>query len=169
MNTVLILTGPPAVGKSTVGRLVAERRERCAMVDIDDIRHFVISHHAAPWEGDEGTRQQRLGVLNGCSLAKNFVSAGIDVVIVDVLDNNTAALYQELLDDSLIIRLEVSYEEALRRAKTRAVHLSWEEFRALHVQQGAFTSADVSLDTTQLSPDDTASAVLAHWTARSGR
>lgn len=101
MNTVLILTGPPAVGKSTVGRLVAERREHCALVDIDDIRHLVISHHAAPWQGDEGVR--------------------------------------------------------------RAVHLSWEEFRALHVQQGAFTSEDVSLDTTQLNPDDTANAVLVHW------
>lgn len=161
---VLVVTGPPAVGKSTVGRLVATRGQRRALVDIDDVRHLVISGHTAPWEGEEGARQQRLGVVNGCALAGNFVSHGIDVVIVDVLSEETASLYRELLPDPLIVRLSVDYPEALRRAQTRKVHLSWDEFRALHAQQTSLKAADVQVDTTHLSAQDTADRLMGLWT-----
>ncbi|MGP3936807.1 hypothetical protein [Nonomuraea sp. KM88] len=35
---VLVLSGPPAAGKSTVGRRVAGTRARCAFIDVDDVR-----------------------------------------------------------------------------------------------------------------------------------
>jgi dephospho-CoA kinase len=53
----LVLTGPPAAGKSTIGRLAAQDRPRAAFIDIDDVRHLVVSGHAAPWEGEEGRRR----------------------------------------------------------------------------------------------------------------
>ncbi|WP_433434773.1 hypothetical protein [Nonomuraea sp. CA-141351] len=110
----LVLTGPPAVGKSTIGRLVAQGRPCAALIDIDDVRHLVVSGHTAPWNGLEGLRQQRLGVLNGCALARNFLDDDIDVVIVDVLTDSTAELYRASLPDMLILKLEVDFREAER-------------------------------------------------------
>ncbi len=161
---VLVLTGPPAVGKTTVGRLVAAARARCAMVDIDDVRHLIVSGHAAPWDGAEGLVQQDLGVRNGCTLAANFAARGVDAVLVDVLDDATAARYRELLDDPLIVQLTVCREEALRRARTRTVHLTWAEFGQLHEQQHQFTGAEFRIDTTHLSTEETAARLVSLWT-----
>ncbi len=160
---VLVLTGPPAVGKTTIGRLLAERRPRGVLVDIDDVRHLVVGGHAAPWDGAEGRAQQRLGVINGSGLARTFVQHGYDVVIVDVLTNDTAARYRELLDDPLIVQLTVSYPEALRRARTRTVHLTWDEFRSLHDQQANLTAADRRLDTDHLTAANTAAKLSTLW------
>jgi hypothetical protein len=68
-----------------VRRLVASARRRCAFIDVDDVRQLVVTGAAAPWKGTEGRVQQRLGAMNACALAINFVNAGFDVVIVDVL------------------------------------------------------------------------------------
>jgi hypothetical protein len=62
MRVPLVLTGGPAVGKSATARLVALSRPLAAVIDVDEIRQLVISGHAAPWEGQEGRRQHRLGV-----------------------------------------------------------------------------------------------------------
>ena len=76
----LLLTGPPAAGKSTTARAVAALRPRAAVIDVDDIRLLVVSGHAAPWQGDEGRLQQRVGVENACDLANRLESAEFDVV-----------------------------------------------------------------------------------------
>jgi chloramphenicol 3-O-phosphotransferase len=159
----LVLTGPPAAGKSTIGRLAAQDRPRAAFIDIDDVRHLVVSGHAAPWEGEEGRRQRRLGVLNGCALAANFLAAGIDVVIADVLTDDTAALYRESLPGVLILELVVDLAEARRRAAGRPVHLTPAEFRELHARQAAFTAGDIRLDTTRLPVRTAAARVRNLW------
>ncbi len=161
---VLVLTGAPAVGKTTVGRLVAAARPRCAMVDLDDVRHLIVSGHAAPWDGPEGRAQQDLGVRNGCTLAANFATHEVDAVLVDVLDDATTSRYRELLSDPLIVQLTVTYEEALRRAHTRTVHLTWAEFGQLHEQQNRFAGADCRIDTTHLSAEETTARLLELWT-----
>jgi len=58
----LLLTGGPAVGKSSTAGLLARSRPRAAVIDVDDVRQLVVSGGAAPWEGEEGRRQQHLGV-----------------------------------------------------------------------------------------------------------
>ncbi|HEX5495009.1 MAG TPA: AAA family ATPase [Mycobacteriales bacterium] len=165
---VLVLTGPPAVGKSTVGRLVAEHRPRCALVDTDDVRHLVVGGHVAPWQGPEGRRQQRLGVQNACALACALTGARFDVVVTDVLDEVTAALYRDLLPDPLVVRLRVGYREALRRQRSRRIHLTWPEFRMLHRREATFSAADVSVETTGLSAKDTAERVARLWSGPLG-
>jgi hypothetical protein len=54
MYPPLVLTGGPAVGKSTTANLFARRRPRAAVVDVDDVRQLVVSGAAAPWDGAEG-------------------------------------------------------------------------------------------------------------------
>ncbi|GAA1574237.1 MULTISPECIES: hypothetical protein [Kribbella] len=133
----LILTGGPAVGKSVTGRALAEGRATCAFVDVDDVRQLVVSGAAAPWNGAEGRKQQRIGVVNACGIARNFLAAGVEVVIADVLTPETSELYKQELPDCLIVHLIVDLPEALRRAASRKVWLTDAEFRMLHAMDTA--------------------------------
>ncbi len=45
---MLILSGPTAAGKNTVGRVLAQRRRRCAVVDFDAVRAMFVQPHRAP-------------------------------------------------------------------------------------------------------------------------
>ncbi|WP_346109233.1 hypothetical protein [Nonomuraea maheshkhaliensis] len=137
-----------------------------AFIDVDDVRHLVVSGHAAPWEGAEGLRQRRLGVRNGCAVAGNFLRDGIDVVIADVLTDATAELYRELLPGVLILELVVEVGEAERRAGTRAAHLTAAEFRMLHERQGEFTVGDIQVDTTRLSVREVVARVIEVWVSQ---
>lgn len=133
----LVLTGGPAVGKSVTGRALAGGRARCAFIDVDDVRQLVVAGAAAPWEGAEGREQRRLGVVNACSLARNFVALGIEVVVSDVLTPETCELYRRELPGCLIVHMTVEFPEALWRAATRKVWLTDDEFRMLHQADAA--------------------------------
>lgn len=131
----LLLTGPPAAGKSTTARVLADSLPLAAVIDVDDIRQLVVAGHAAPWDGESGLIQQRIGVENACDLARRFASSGIEVVIADVLTSRTAELYRARLPSVLIVQLRISVGEAGRRATRRPVHLTDDEFERLHRQQ----------------------------------
>jgi predicted kinase len=167
---VLVLTGPPAVGKSTTARALAEARARCAVVDVDDVRRLVVSGGAAPWDGEEGRRQQHLGVRNACALAGRFVESGIEVVVADVLTPETLAVYRERLPGCLVVRLTVPLDEAWRRAATRAQWLTDEEFVALYeADAAAAPAADHVLDVRDLGLDAQAATVADLWARASRR
>ncbi len=57
---------------------------------------------------------------------------GIEVVVADVLTPETCDLYRRELPGCLIVHLTVSFSEALRRATSRKVWLSDDEFQMLH-------------------------------------
>ncbi|RZU20027.1 hypothetical protein EV645_2247 [Kribbella rubisoli] len=133
----LILTGGPAVGKSVTARALAEGRPRCAFIDVDDVRQLVVTGAAAPWKGREGRQQQRLGVTNACSLARNFLATGVEVVVADVLTPETCDLYRRELPGWLIVHMTVDLPEAMRRAASRKVWLTDDEFRLLHEADAA--------------------------------
>lgn len=164
IRSPLVLCGPPAVGKSVTGRSLALSRPRCALIDVDDVRHLVLSGAAAPWEGEEGLRQQRLGVLNACAVAANFLRVGVEVVVVDVATPDTVTLYREHLPECVVVRLAVSLSEALRRASSRRVWLTDEEFRLLYEADAARPpQADHVLEVGALDPASQAEAVERIW------
>jgi predicted kinase len=164
MRPVLVLTGGPAVGKSTTAVALARERARAAVVEVDDIRQLVLTGGAAPWDGSEGRAQQRLGALNACALATNFSNNGFDVVVTDVLTPETALLYRQAAPSCTIVRLYVDRAEAHRRARTRRFYLSDAEFEDLHRQDESDPpAADHHVDVTALTPDAKLGAVRALW------
>jgi predicted kinase len=164
MRSPLVLTGGPAVGKSTTARLLALATTRAAAVDIDDVRQLIVSGGAAPWQGSEGLAQQRLGVENACSLARKLLAAGFDVILADILTPVTLVLYRQRLSGCLIVRLHVSDQEARRRAATRTVYVTDAEFTHLHDQdRDDSPPADHDLDVTDLTIEEQAVVVTALW------
>lgn len=152
-GSVVVLTGGPGAGKSTIARTVAPLRKRRAVIEVDDLRQMLVYPHATPWDGAEGLRQQRLGVTHAAQLAVAFADDGCDVVVADVLTNETAALYREALGFRAveIVHLHVLQSVARERAAARHYSLTHEQFRALHDAQGDFVDFDVQIDTSSTS------------------
>ena len=152
---VYILTGPPAAGKNTIAAAFAKRRSRCAVIDVDLVRWMVVQPHKAPWDGEEGRQQQRLGVQNTCMLATRFVQAGFDVVIVDVVSPETAAIYRwELAQYAPRIVLLLPTLAAIeQRNIARGPRLKHEEITQLYEQQSSLTAYDERIDNTHASAD----------------
>lgn len=147
---ILILTGPPAAGKSTIGPLIAQQLDHCAVIDVDWLRKMVIQPHIAPWRGEAGLAQLRLGAQNACAVARNCIDAGFAVVILDVLTDETAQIYRTALADRgcQIVLLLPSLETALERNRERGQFLTDAEVELLYDCQTALTNYDRQIDNT---------------------
>ncbi|HLF79060.1 MAG TPA: AAA family ATPase [Dehalococcoidia bacterium] len=125
MPEVLILTGPPGAGKSTVAQALAERYDRVAHIQTDVLRHFITpTGYIAP--GRPGfERQQRLGIHNACALAANFLAERIAVIVDDIVVNQAdLAAYVEGVKLAQVpvhyVRLLPSLEVCQARNRERA-------------------------------------------------
>jgi len=152
---ILILTGPPAAGKSTIGPQIAQQLERCAVIDVDWLRRMVMQPHIAPWRGAAGLAQLRLGAQNACAVARNCVAAGFAVVILDVLTDETAQLYRTALADlgCQIVLLLPALATALQRNRERGQFLTDAEVELLYDWQTALTDYDQQIDNGTLTVD----------------
>ena len=155
---ITLLTGPAASGKNTIAGLYAARFcERCAVIDVDAVRGMLRKPHLAPWEGDEGLSQHRLGVRHACLLAKSFAAEDCEVVILDVLWADLPGLYRRELGNALrIVRLMPTWDESLRRLHARPPTISDEEARWVYETQVALRDFDHDLDNGALSAEDVA-------------
>lgn len=155
---MLILTGPTAAGKNTVAHILAQKRERCAVVDFDSVRKMFVEPHRPPWAGEEGRRQQMLAVEMASSLAAKFAQNGWEVVILDVLEDHTVSVYKDLLKQfsPAIVQLLPAYEILKDRFNKRGPVLTAEELDMVYKQQENFKFYDTRIDNTSLSPEETA-------------
>ncbi|MCX6433190.1 MAG: AAA family ATPase [Actinobacteria bacterium] len=88
--SVYLVAGPPAVGKSTVARLLAASRSRSVLIDVDHIRDGMVVNGAvlpseAEWSAD---LVEQLVAARGsaCAIANAYAAIGFDVVIDDFYD-----------------------------------------------------------------------------------
>jgi len=158
MPEVLILTGPPSSGKSTVARALAERYDRVAHVEVDTLRHFVTpTGYVSP--GKPGfERQKRLAIRNACALAVNFLAERFAVIVDDVVEDRAAfELYLEGLRPGgapvHFVRLMPRLEACLARNQSRRegrlpagrVEAVWREFeRAGEIAGCTVDSSDLT-------------------------
>lgn len=162
--SILILTGPPASGKNSLAPLIAKQRQRCAVIDVDQVRWMLVQPHTAPWEGEEGKRQMSFGVENACLLATRFAEDGNDVIILDFLWDYTIGIYQAQLAAYApkIIQLMPTRAEILRRNVDRGNWLSPHEVEMLYDHAEAFHDYDVRIDNTAIPVDHLAAELASH-------
>ncbi len=86
-TATLLLTGPPAAGKSTIARLLAERFPRGVHVEGDVFRRSVVTGRAemTPDPSREALAQLRLRYRLAALVADTYFDAGFTVVLEDVI------------------------------------------------------------------------------------
>ncbi len=91
MNKIILITGAPGAGKTTIGRRIAQHFSKSLHVKLDELRGSVVSGQAVPARGwtDEMTIQARLARTTACTMAKLYAVNGYDVVIDDVCIPNS--------------------------------------------------------------------------------
>ena len=166
--SVLLLTGPPASGKNTIGEQLAKRLDRCAVIDTDAVRRMIVNPHKSAWEGEEGARQLVLGVENACDLARNFDEQGYRVVITDTLTESLLEQYRDELSEFSLwtVLILPTQEEIARRLISRPDYLSRGRVEVAYAQQAQFTGYDEKLDNTELAIGDAVSWVMDRWLQR---
>jgi chloramphenicol 3-O-phosphotransferase len=186
MPEVLILSGPPAAGKSSVALALAERYDRVAHVQVDVLRHFVTpTGYVSPSGPPEAwQRQQRLATRNACSLAGNFLEQRFAVIVDDVVV--TAEELAAYLDGlrgvgapvhfvRLLPRLEVCIARNRERTEGR---LPESRIRTVHAQfVEAGETGGVTIDNSEMTAQEasdrlqalTTSGASMIWTPSTGQ
>lgn len=161
MNLIL-LTGPTGTGKNTISEIIAKKRDKCAVIDFDVLRNMFRKPHKTPWDGEAGFKQNILGVEHACMLAKSLLDNGYDVIVLDVLYDETVNLYKEKLKEynPTLVLLLPTWKEIKRRNETRPPRLKSEELEMVYKQQSELQVYDKKIDNTNLSPEVVAIQIM---------
>jgi energy-coupling factor transporter ATP-binding protein EcfA2 len=161
---VLVITGPPGAGKSTVARALAARLDHAVLVRGDDVLACVVSGFVEPWL-PEADGQNRASLAATAATAREYAIGGYAVIVDAVLGPwhldaflTTLGLpcgYLVLRPDrsTTIDRAAGRCAESLTDVET--VEFMWEQFADLGVHETHV------IDTSALDVDAAVDAVLA--------
>lgn len=162
-GSLLVVTGPPAAGKTTVARVLTARRARSVHLHADDFWGFIVSGYIDPWLPQ--SHEQNEVVMRGvCRTAATFAAGGYDVMLDGVLgpwflSELTAACSAEDIDVHYVVLLP-PLEVALHNLAGRTGHgfTSADATAKMHAE---FAAAVVGLDEHVIDPSGLAPEALA--------
>lgn len=123
MSKLYLITGPAGVGKSTISKILAGSKDKCALIEGDDIYHFVKGGYVSAWK--EGNHLEVFW-KNCIDIIKNFLDSGYDVVFNYIINKKDLEMiikdFSEieikfvllLADDQVLINRDNEREEDCR-------------------------------------------------------
>jgi hypothetical protein len=179
MQPVFVLTGPPAVGKSTTSKALASKFSRSIHIPVDDLRDRVVSGLVLPnpeWS-PELVQQINLARESAIYMARTYQRAGFAVVIDDFVDPRRLSEYQTFPTDSGVHKFVLYPKQAIAHARNyqragddparayidEGIHFVYEQLSIM--KEALQKDGWIVLDTTELSIEDTVSEILKYSSA----
>ena len=163
---VIVISGLPGAGKSSVAHRLAQQFPRAAHIEADALQNMIVS--GASWPdpdlSPESERQLRLRATHGCQLADSFARAGFcavldDIFIGDRIDHLRADLHTRPFH---FVMLNPSLPALRTRNATRAKRDAYHQSeRLFDVVQSQTARIGLWLDTSALDATQTVEKILA--------
>jgi adenylate kinase family enzyme len=143
MGSLLLITGPPGAGKSTVSRAIAKASPQSVFVEGDSFFGFLATGSIAPWLR-EADQQNQIVTQAAASAAGQYASGGYLTVydgIVGPWFLRTFASASGLEELHYVILLP-PVETCVERVATRVDHAFADEAATRHMHE-EFVAADI--------------------------
>jgi broad-specificity NMP kinase len=159
---ILLVTGPPGAGKSTVAKLLARRWARAVHLHTDDFYAWVVSGYVDPWKPE--AQAQNVALISAmAAAAARIAAAGYQVVVDGILGPWFLDPWRELSEPVAYVVLRPSVDVAEQRAAARGDH-PLKDLSVVGVMHAAFADLGAleshALDTSSMAPAETADEVL---------
>lgn len=120
MNTLYLITGPAGVGKSTISHELANRIDKSALIEGDELYHQVVGSYVSPWlEGNHLDLMWQNAIL----LIKNYLDNNYDVIFNYIVEPDKLNLIKETFKDYNLkfIVLMVNPDILIKRDQNRDI------------------------------------------------
>jgi len=166
MSQIVIISGPPGAGKSSVAESLCARYDRTVHIETDQFYAAIRMGFISPWR-PESDRQNRM-VTRAVARAATAYAQDLFAVFIDgVIGPHLLPIYLDELRVARVpahfVQLLPSLDETVRRGLSReeTLRVTEAQLREGHqkfVEYGSF--AGVTLESTGLSADQTADRVM---------
>ena len=168
-----MISGVPAAGKTTVGRLLARRLEKAVCVPGDTIRAMVVTGRADMNSdaGEAELRQLLLRYRSALAVAAVYLEAGFDAIVEDVIIGPVLVEFLALVPvpELHLVFLDPDAvaltERDSSRAKTAYSDDRWDVHELRGVLRGHTRRVGLWLDSTRLTAEQTVDLILADLSA----
>ncbi len=167
MSQIVIISGPPGAGKSTVAESLCGRYDRTVHLKTDELYASIRMGYTKPWL-PESDRQNRMVTRAAARAAVAFAQELYAVFVDGVISPSLLAIYvEELREAHVPVHLAVllpSLEETVRRGVSReeTLRVPEDKLREAHQRFTAYgaSSGGCLIDNSALSADETADRIM---------